>query len=391
MFARAASRFVRGGAVRSSAGIPHRTVMTQALVLEKTKDLGIRDIDIDEPFTADDVRVDIYKVGICGSDVHYYQHGNIGPFVVNQPMVLGHEGAGVVSEVGKNVKTLKVGDRVCMEPGVPSNNAKATQLGMYNVDPGLRFWATPPPPYATNLHADPAWSAGHGCLRPSVVHPAAFTFKLPDHISLEEGAMLEPLAVGMHAATKANIKPGDKAIVVGCGPIGNLTALAALAGGCSKVWIADVVGEKLSVAESLVDGGKIVGVNVAEQNLKEFIMNDTEGWGADVAFECSGNARAAASLPDLMAVGGTMVMVGCPSDPVPLDIAFMQVKELKMEGIFRYANVFPQAISLMETGSIDVKPIITDRFDFADSVKGFDFMCAPPVTTVKSVISLRDE
>lgn len=365
--------------------------MTQALVLEKTKDLGIRDIDIEEPFTADDVRIDMYKVGICGSDVHYYQHGSIGPFVMNQPMVLGHEGAGVVTEVGANVKNLRVGDRVCMEPGVPASNAKATQLGMYNVDPGLRFWATPPPPYATNLHDDPAWCAGHGCLRPSVVHPAAFTFKLPDHISLEEGAMVEPLAVGMQAATKAQIKPGDKALVMGCGTIGNMTALAALAGGCSKVWIADVVSEKLVVAEGLTDGGKIVGVNVTEQDLKQVIMDDTEGWGADIAFECSGNGAAAASLPDLMAPAGTMVMVGCPSAPVPLDITLMQVKELRMEGIFRYANVYPQAIALMDTGSINVKPIITDRFSFADSVKGFDFMCGPPASTVKSVISLRDE
>lgn len=381
----------KGVGANIQLGASRRSAMTQALVLEEKHKLGIRDIDINEPFTADDVRIDIHKVGICGSDVHYYQHGSIGPFVLNQPMVLGHEGSGVVTEVGKNVKNLKVGDRVCMEPGVPGPNSRATQIGLYNLDPQLRFWATPPPPYATDLHDDPAWCAGHGCLRPSVVHPASFTFKLPDNVSLEEGAMVEPLAVGMQAATKAQIKPGDNAIVIGAGPIGNLTALAALAGGCAKVWIADVVGAKLAVAESLVDGGKIVGVDVTKQDLASTVMDATDGWGADLVFECSGNARAASGAVNMLRPGGGMVLVGCGPEPLPLDIATLQVKELRVTGIFRYANVYPQAINLMGTGSIDVKPIITDHFSFVDSVKGFDYMCNPGDTTVKSVITLKEE
>ena len=141
-------------------------------------------------------------------------------------MVLGHEASGVIVEVGSEVKNLKVGDRVCMEPGIPDPNSKATRLGMYNLDPAVRFWATPP---------------YHGVLRPTVVHPANFTFKLPDNISFAEGAMVEPLAVGMHAAIKAQIKPGDVAVVMGAGTIGMVTALAALAGGCSRVVITDVV------------------------------------------------------------------------------------------------------------------------------------------------------
>ena len=187
----------------------------QALVLEKTRTLTLREIELAETLGPHDVRVNIHTVGVCGSDVHYYQHGAIGPFVVRAPMVLGHEAAGVVSEIGSAVTTLRPGDRVCMEPGVPDPVSRATRLGLYNLDPAVRFWATPPV---------------HGCLRPSVVHPAAFTFRLPDNVSFGEGAMVEPLAVGLHAANKARLKPGDVAVVLGAGPIGMVTALAALAG-----------------------------------------------------------------------------------------------------------------------------------------------------------------
>merc|ERR1719473_2107726 len=224
----------------------------------------MREIDVNEPFTPLDVRIDIKSVGICGSDVHYYQHGSIGPFILNQPMVLGHEASGVVTEVGADVEHLQVGDRVCMEPGIPDPHSKWSRLGMYNVDPKVRFWATPP--YEASLLADPAWKNGHGCLRPSVVHPADFTFKIPDHISHDEAALVEPLAVGMHSCTKAQIKPGDMAVVIGAGPIGMLTALTALASGCAKVLMADTVKSKLDVAETLASPGKITGALVDPSN-----------------------------------------------------------------------------------------------------------------------------
>ncbi len=204
----------------------------KALVLEKAKELNLREIAPDEALGPDDVRIAIDTVGICGSDVHYYQHGEIGPFVVRAPMVLGHEASGRVVEKGASVRHLAVGYRVCMEPGIPDPNSRASRLGLYNLDPAVRFWATPPV---------------HGCLRPTVVHPAAFTFALPDAVPMDQGALVEPLAVGMHAATKARIKPGDVAVVFGAGPIGMVTALAALAGGCSQAFVADVQKPKLAI------------------------------------------------------------------------------------------------------------------------------------------------
>ena len=205
----------------------------EALVLERKDEISLRPFVIEEKLGPRDVRIALRTVGVCGSDVHYYTHGAIGPFVVKEPMILGHEAAGEIVEVGSEVRELQVGDRVCMEPGIPDPASRATRLGKYNLDPAVRFWATPPV---------------HGMLRPSVVHPADFTFKLPDNVSYAEGAMVEPLAVGMHAATKLQIQPGDLAVVIGAGPIGMVTVLAALAAGCSRVIVSDIHEPKLDLA-----------------------------------------------------------------------------------------------------------------------------------------------
>jgi D-xylulose reductase len=344
----------------------------QALVLEKIHELSLRDFPVDETLGAHDVRIDLRTVGICGSDVHYYTHGAIGQFVVREPMILGHEASGVITEVGAAVTNLAVGDRVCMEPGIPDPNSKATLQGMYNLDPAVRFWATPPI---------------HGILRPSVVHPAAFTFKLPDNVSFAEGAMVEPLAVGMQAATKARIKPGDVAIVMGAGPIGMVTALAALAGGCSQVIMTDVQQPKLDLAATL---GPITPVNVAKENLKDVVEKLTDGWGVNLVFECSGNERAAAGVFAPLCPGGAVVYVGIPLQPIAYDVAAAMVKEARVEHVFRYAHVYPRAIALMGSGKLDVKPLITDTFRFGESVRAFDFAVNMPPTSVKAQIVVAD-
>lgn len=342
----------------------------QALVLEPDRQLNLRDIEIEESLGPHDVKIAIHTVGVCGSDVHYYQHGRIGPFVVTEPMVLGHEASGTVVEVGREVKHLKAGDRVCMEPGIPDPNSKATQLGMYNLDPAVRFWATPPI---------------HGVLRPAVIHPASFTFKLPDNISFAEGAMVEPLAIGMWAATKAAIKPGDLAVVLGAGTIGTVTALAALAGGCSRIVISDVVQPKLDLVASL---GPITPVNALEQDMVQVISELTDGWGADIVFEASGATRVYEYIFDLVCPGGRVVLVGMPGGPVPYDVVAAQTKEANVTHIFRYAHMYPRALALMGSGKIDLKPLITDTFEFKDSLRALDFATEMPPTSVKAQIVL---
>lgn len=344
--------------------------MVQALVLERQHELAIRDIDLPLEMGRDEVKIAVHTVGICGSDVHYYTHGKIGPFIVDAPMVLGHEAAGTVVAVGEDVAGLKPGDRVCMEPGIPDAHSKASRLGLYNVDPAVRFWATPPV---------------HGCLTPHVVHHASYTFKLPDSVSFAEGAMVEPFAVGLQAAAKAGIAPGDFGVVIGAGPIGIMVALAALAGGCSRVLIADLMPEKLAIAARYTG---IVPVNVLEQSLADAVNAQSDGWGADVVFEASGSPRAYETLMELPRPGGAVVMVGLPVDPVPFDVSLASVREIRFKSVFRYAHQYDRAIAMFASGKVDLKPLITETFDFKDAVQAFDRAAEGRVDDVKLQIVL---
>jgi D-xylulose reductase len=344
--------------------------MAKALVLEKVRELSLRDIDLDQKVGPDDVKIKIDTVGVCGSDVHYYTHGRIGEFVVKAPMVLGHEAAGVVTEIGANVKTLAVGDRVCMEPGIPDLSSRASKLGLYTVDPAVVFWATPPV---------------HGVLTPYVVHPAAFTFKLPDNVSFAEAAMVEPFAVGLQAAVKAGIRPGDTAVVTGAGPIGIMAALAALASGCSRVIVSDLVDEKLAIA------GRYPGVstvNVKSQKLVDAVNAATDGWGVDVVFEASGSPRAYEGIQSLLRPGGCLVAIGMPIEPVKLDISSIAAKELRIETVFRYANVFDRALQMIASGKVDLKPLISETFPFEQSIAAFERAAEGRPTDVKLQIKL---
>ena len=346
--------------------------MMRALVLEKQHQLSMRDIDLPQDVGPGMVKIKIHTVGVCGSDVHYYTHGKIGPFVVNDPMVLGHEAAGTVVEVGAGVTNLKVGDRVCMEPGVPDPNSKASRLGMYNVDPAVTFWATPPI---------------HGVLTPYVVHPANYTFKLPDNVSFAEGAMVEPFAVGMQAATTARITPGDTAVVLGAGPIGTMVAIAALAGGCARAIVADLAQPKLDIAARYQG---VIPVNIREQNLVEAVGRLTDGWGADVVFECSGSPKAWETIMALPRPGGTIVVVGLPVEPAAFDVATASTKEIRIETVFRYAHQYDRAIALMASGRVDLKPLISETFRFEDSIKAFDRAVEARPSDVKLQIRLED-
>jgi D-xylulose reductase len=345
--------------------------MMRARVLEKQHELKLREIDLPTDVGPGLVKIKLHTVGVCGSDVHYYTHGRIGPFIVNAPMVLGHEAAGTVVEVGAGVTTLKVGDRVCMEPGVPDPSSRASRLGMYNIDPAVTFWATPPV---------------HGVLTPYVVHPANYTFKLPETVSFAEGAMVEPFAVGMQAATKAGIKPGDTAVVIGAGPIGVMVAIAALAGGCSRAIVADLAQPKLDIAARYQG---VIPVNVTTQNLVAEVKKLTDDWGADVVFECSGSPRAWATIADLPRPGGTIVVVGLPVEKVDFDIATLSTRELRIESVFRYAHQYDRAIALMGSGRVDLKPLISETFSFEDSIKAFERAVEGRPTDVKLQIRME--
>jgi D-xylulose reductase len=344
----------------------------KALVLEEKLRLSLREIELPLNLGPRDVRIRIARVGICGSDVHYYKHGRIGPFVVDAPMVLGHEASGTVVAVGAEVKNLSPGDRVCMEPGIPDPSSRASLEGHYNLDPAVRFWATPPI---------------HGCLTTEVIHPAAFTFKLPDNVSLAEGAMVEPFAVGMHAATKAQIKPGAIAVVIGAGPIGVMTALAAQAAGAGNVIISDIAAEKLAIAGKYPG---IIPVNIRSASLLDRVKELTGGWGADVVFEASGSIRAYDGIFDLLAPGGTLVLVGMPPAAVPFDVVAAQAKEARVETIFRYANVYAKAVALLASGKVDLKPLISASFPFRESIAAFERAAEGRPADIKLQIAVEE-
>ncbi|OJF90455.1 NAD(P)-dependent alcohol dehydrogenase [Pararhizobium antarcticum] len=343
-----------------------------ALVLEKKGELSIREIDVASHMGPDDVRIKIATVGVCGSDVHYYTHGRIGPFEVKEPMILGHEASGIIVAVGANVRDLSVGDRVCMEPGVPQPLSRASRLGIYNLDPDVRFWATPPI---------------HGVLTPRVVHPASLTFRLPDNVSFAEGAMVEPFAVGMQAASKAEIQPGDVGLVLGAGPIGIMVAIAALAGGCSTVIVADFAKPKLEIA------GQYPGVipcDLSETTLQEVVAGLTGDWGVDVLFECSGAKSVWSGIQTLLKPNGTIIAVGLPVEAVPIDISSLSTKEIVVKTVFRYAHQYERAIALISSGKVDLKPLISATYDFNDAIAAFERAAEGRASDVKIQIEMPD-
>ena len=218
----------------------------------------------------------------------------------------------------------------------------------------MTFWATPPV---------------HGCLTGSVVHPAAFTFKLPDNVTFEEGAMVEPFAVGMQAATRARIKPGDVAVVLGAGPIGIMVALAALAGGCSKVIISDVHQPKLDIAARYPG---IIPVNITKRDLARRREGGDRRLGRRYRVRRERRAKAIEGAVSLACPAGAIVLVGIPVDPVALNIPGAISKELRIETVFRYANMYERALNLIGSGKVDLKPLISSTFDFERSIEAFE-------------------
>lgn len=327
----------------------------KAVVLEKKGIINVREVPDPPAPGPGELLISPHTVGICGSDAHYYLNGRVGKYVVEKPMILGHEASGTVLEVGPRVKGFQVGDRVAMEPGIPDMNSRAAKLGLYNIDPSVRFFATPPV---------------DGCLSEEVVHPAAFTYKLPDNLTYEDGALMEPLSVGMWAATKAGIKPGDIGAVAGAGTIGLLTAASAIAGGCAKVLISDISQDKLELAASIPG---VIPVNLKEESFLDRVMEETDGWGADRVFEASGNLKSYNDLWRLGAPGNTTVIIGIPADgKIPMDVTEVQARETRIENVFRYANVYQKAIDMVASGKIELKPFVSQTYPMEQAKEAFD-------------------
>ncbi|GGL44739.1 sorbitol dehydrogenase [Halarchaeum grantii] len=319
----------------------------------------------------DEALVRVTDVGICGSDVHYYEHGRIGDHVVEDPLVLGHESAGVVDAVGADVEGLTAGDRVAIEPGVPCRRCRFCTRGDYHLCPDVSFMATPPV---------------DGAFAEYVAWPADYCHPLPESVSTREGALCEPLSVALHAAERGDVGVGDTVLVTGAGPIGLLVAEAVRAAGATDVVVTDVVPEKLARAEAR---GADATVNVAEEDLEARVRTYTDGDGVDVAIEASGAEPAVAALPDVVRRGGTAVLVGLPTvEEVPFDVHAVIDGELDVHGSFRFENTYPDAVSLLADGAVDVAGIV----DFTEPLDRLDtaFERAQDPTTVKGMVRVAD-
>lgn len=322
---------------------------------------GIEDLRLEQrpvPEIKDDqVLLEIDCVGICGSDVHYLVHGRIGDFVCTGPMVIGHEASGVVCKVGAKVNNLKVGDRVAIEPGVPCRHCEFCKGGNYNLCPEMAFCATPP---------------FDGNLTRYYAHAADFCYKLPDHVTMEEGALLEPLSVGVHACRRANVQLGSVVLVLGAGPIGLVTLIAAKAMGASKVLITDLLDDRLVVAKNLGANYTLkIEKGVSEEELVKQI-HAALGCAPDKTVDCSG-AEATNRLAILATRnGGCAVLVGNGPLNVKVPLINALSREVDIRGVFRYCNDYPLALALVASGIADVKPLITHHFDITETKDAFN-------------------
>ncbi len=313
-------------------------MQNRAAIMYGTHDIRLEEVPVPEPGPKE-VLVEIEAVGVCGSDVHYYEEGRIGSFVVREPLILGHESMGTVIGLGEEVTKHEVGERVALEPGVPDGTCRECRAGRYNLCPNVQFFATPPVNGAfanyVNIHED-------------------FAFALPDGLSDNAGALMEPLSVGIWACRKAKVEAGDHVLVTGAGPIGLLVMQVALAQGATEVTITDVAPERLAMAEKT---GATRTINVSEEPLAE------AGVEVDALIECSGNPRALKDGIHCTRPAGIVVVVGMgPGEETSIPLAFVQTREITLTGTFRYANTYPAAIELAATGKVDLDAIVTGYY-----------------------------
>jgi L-iditol 2-dehydrogenase len=307
---------------------------------------GVRDVRLEQrPVPKpgpDEVLVRVRAVGTCGSDVHYYEHGRIGDFVVERPLVLGHEPSGVVVATGERATRHEVGQRVALEPGVPCSTCEQCAAGRYNLCPRMRFFGTPPI---------------DGAFCEYVVLREDFAYPVPDSLSDEAAGLLEPLSVGVWACRKSRVGPGSRVLITGAGPIGLVATQSARAFGATEVVVTDVNSRRLEVAKEL---GATATVDVSRESLRD------ADFRPDVLLECSGVPAAAGQAIRKVGRAGRVVLIGMGGDEIPLPLAHVQGFEIEVTGTFRYANTWPTAIALASSGEVNLDRLVTHRFSLGE-------------------------
>ncbi|MRD46504.1 alcohol dehydrogenase catalytic domain-containing protein [Caenimonas koreensis DSM 17982] len=325
-----------------------------ALVIHSAGDLRVEDVVTPEVL-AHQLRVKVRYGGICGSDLHYYQHGGFGTVRVKEPMVLGHEVAGVIEEVGSEADGFAIGERIAISPSRPCGACRFCQQGLQNHCLDMRYFGS-------------AMRMPHvqGAFRREIVVEAAQAFKLANSVSDKEGAMAEPLAVALHAVRRAGPLLGKKVLVTGCGPIGALVVVAARRAGASTIVVTDMGDYPLRSALK-VGADRALNMALQPDALAEFAVDKGQ---FDVLFEASGNERALRGAFDALAPRGIIVQVGLGGE-MTLPINAIVAKEFDLRGTFRFHEEFGIAVELLNKGLVDVKPLISATVPYRDAGRAF--------------------
>ncbi|KAF8249820.1 sorbitol dehydrogenase [Wilcoxina mikolae CBS 423.85] len=310
-----------------------------------------------------EVAITIRSTGICGSDVHFWHAGCIGPMVVKGKHNLGHESAGEVIAVHSSVTTLKPGDRVAVEPNIPCHTCKPCLTGRYNGCENVLFLSTPPVP---------------GLLRRYVIHPAIWCHKLPDTMTYEDGALLEPLSVALAAMDRSNIKLGDAVLICGAGPIGLISLLCARAAGAEPIVITDIDQGRLDFAKSLVAdkpgtlGTYLVPRGKSDEENAAAIVEVFGGVEPDVCLECTGVESSIGAAIFAVRFGGSVFVVGVGRNELKFPFMRLSTREVDLKFQYRYCNTWPKAIQLVSSGILrDVRKLVTHRFALDNAIEAF--------------------
>jgi L-iditol 2-dehydrogenase len=341
---------------------------TKAAVLQKQMQVRLEERPI-PPLGPRDVLVKIMAVGVCGSDVHYYEHGRIGSRVVEYPIILGHECSGVVFDIGHEVTGVQIGERVAIEPGVSCFHCEYCKAGQYNLCPSARFLSSTPV---------------NGAFTQFIIHPEHLLHPIPDHLTFENSTLVEPLSVGIHACKRAGIKPGSTVFISGLGPIGLTAIIAAKEFGAKQIIVSDIEPYRLHVAEQL---GATQCINAKVKTVTKEVLRVTKGKGVNVVFDTSGQPKVLDESLSFINRGGKIVPIGFPViEKVPLNITLMIMKEIDLCAIYRYTNTYPLGIEILASGKYKINPLITNRYDLEETETALEQARTNKKTCVKVIV-----
>ena len=322
----------------------------RAFLLHGAKDLRL--VDLPQPLAGPgEVVIAMRRAGICGSDMHYYSHGQIGSFVPKRPFVLGHEFAGEIVSVGPGVAPSRIGERVTVDPSMPCGHCRICRGGRNNLCLNMRFFGS--------ASCDPHINGG---FEEFVLVPAANAFAVPDTLSWGEAAMAEPLSVAVHAARRAGNLAGQSVLVTGGGAIGQLAALVTRMFGAGRVVLSDILPGPRQFALDRAADGTLDALSPDFATEAEALAPG----GFDVVIEAAGSAAALGQALTVVRRGGTIVQVGTLPASVTLPLNLIMARELNLLGSLRFANVFSTAVALMASARIDVRPLITSVYPLAE-------------------------